>query len=711
MAKKPIITLLLSMLLANAFAQGLSYSRVYDNFVQFFISAPSTVDVGDEFNVVVTFIQTTNTSPFNRNGDMDKVPAFPQIDGLARMGEPRVFSSKEESKNGQTVTGKTYSDRFTYKMLADKAGTYRLGNVRIRFRGKTLTADPVTVTVRGATKPAASSATMALDNLLDNELDLLLPEEDGDGGSPATGARPATGSTPAVSAKPVAPQPEVADEPIVYDSPYVRQKTAPRASITSIKAYKDRTEVNVSYTSRGENVYSSSECYIQDTNTKEHVKMRILRGDVGYDKKYFAAGTRLQYTMVFPPIKDTWRNVDIIENVSGGFRFLGVGLAAKPRAADASLRGQIASVDWSGARKVVLNSYRSDFLFTDGLLPVYNKELYKWGFYDEKGDKVIDFVWDYDDFEYPHFGGGYCIVSKVRKVNGFYHTDYFSINRSGQPVKLSSVEKVTPFCDGIAAVVKKGGRYVYIRGNGQELSPRLAQYIGSREPKPVRPFVNGLSAYYDYAKGKYGFINKNGGIVISPRYDEAHDFSEGLAAVKVPATASSPAAWGFIDVTGRMVIPAQYSREPSSFSQGRAVVVKRNGDEVMIDKAGSVVSPEFQYLFPFFSTGYTLGKLKGQSGMYVLDGNYGVVTGPLYGVEGKHRRYDEHHGAFQTPVFGPGYTDAYAYLTTGENLFRLGLWKQTGVMSENLIHVKDSEGDFFMDYNGRVAFRFVQSEF
>lgn len=82
----------------------------------------------------------------------------------------------------------------------------------------------------------------------------------------------------------------------------------------------------------------------------------------------------------------------------------------------------------------------------------------------------------------------------------------------------------------------------------------------------------------------------------------------------------------------------------------------------------------------------------------------------MYGVEGKHRWYEEHHGAFQTPVFGSGYCDSYSYLTTGEFLFGLSM-KQTGVMSENLIHIKTSEGDGFVDYNGKATFFFVESEF
>ena len=666
MKKKNTLLLVFALLAGIASAQNLSYQKIYDNYVQCYVAAPDEVKLGETFNIVVSFLQTATTSPFNKNGDMSKSPVFPAIDGLVRTGEPKKLSTSENHTSGAKITSKSYTDRFTYTMIADKPGTYNINNIKMTFRGHTVTADGATITVKDAPRPSAA---------------------------PAEKGEAATASD---------------REPQVFSKPFVGRKTAPRATIEAVKLYADRTEVDVTYISNGENVYSSSECYIQDTNTKEHVKMRFMRGDVGYDKKWFASGKQLRYTMVFPPIKDSWRNINVIENVSGGFRFFDIGLARKP--AGGKVRSAIAKIDYSQMRRVTLNDYSSDFTFTDGMLPVYNKDLLKWGFYNEQGDLAVDFVWDYDTFATPHFGGGYCIVSKVEKRGGFYYTTYFVIDKTGRPLKLAGVEKVTPFCEGIAAVVNKSGKLTYIKGNGQELSPALAQYIGDAEPKPVRPFKDGLSVVYDYYNERYGYIDKSGAVIVPAVFEEAKDFSEGLAAVKFPATASKAAAWGFINTKGQTVIEPIYSREPSSFSQGLAVVVKRSGREVMINQKGEVVSPEFQWLFPFFSTGYALANPVERQGMFVIDKNYSIVAGPVYGVEGKHRSYAEHHGAFQTPVFGPGYADAYSYLTTGEPLFGLSM-KQTGVMSDNLIHVRTKEGDCFVDYNGKAVFMFVPSEF
>jgi hypothetical protein len=66
-------------------------------------------------------------------------------------------------------------------------------------------------------------------------------------------------------------------------------------------------------------------------------------------------------------------------------------------------------------------------------------------------------------------------------------------------------------------------------------------------------------------KGKYGFIDNTGKMVIPPQYSGAEPFFEGLAAVTVARKR------GYIDETGQMVIPPKYSWT-FRFSEGLARV-------------------------------------------------------------------------------------------------------------------------------------------
>ena len=59
-------------------------------------------------------------------------------------------------------------------------------------------------------------------------------------------------------------------------------------------------------------------------------------------------------------------------------------------------------------------------------------------------------------------------------------------------------------------------------------------------------------ADYEAPVTQWGFINHEGSLVIRPSFDDAGPFSEALAAV------SKSGKWGYIDLTGKIVIPAVF---------------------------------------------------------------------------------------------------------------------------------------------------------
>ena len=91
---------------------------------------------------------------------------------------------------------------------------------------------------------------------------------------------------------------------------------------------------------------------------------------------------------------------------------------------------------------------------------------------------------------------------------------------------------------------------------------------------------------------KYGFIDKTGKEVIPLKYDEIYQFSEfltDLAMVRVNGK------YGFINKTGNEVIPAKYSNSKFIFSEGLAVVMVGNLYGY-IDKSGKeVISCGFSF--------------------------------------------------------------------------------------------------------------------
>lgn len=102
---------------------------------------------------------------------------------------------------------------------------------------------------------------------------------------------------------------------------------------------------------------------------------------------------------------------------------------------------------------------------------------------------------------------------------------------------------------------------------------------------------------------KYGYIDKTGKVIIPPQFDQADEFSEGLAAVNQGGVLNnngviSGGRWGYIDTTGKYVIPLQFD-EAGNFSEGLAEV-KVNDKYGFIDKTGKmVILPQFEDVWPF----------------------------------------------------------------------------------------------------------------
>jgi hypothetical protein len=133
-------------------------------------------------------------------------------------------------------------------------------------------------------------------------------------------------------------------------------------------------------------------------------------------------------------------------------------------------------------------------------------------------------------------------------------------------------------------------------------------------------FSNGLARVR--SQKKYGYIDKAGNIVIPIRYVAAYDFSEERAAVFVcredicrsqnpDIIAHELGRWGYIDTTGKLVIPGRY-RKAESFSEGLAAVTSDGFEGFYIDRNGEVVIVTSGYHGRFFHGVAKIGDRKHQ---------------------------------------------------------------------------------------------------
>jgi len=144
---------------------------------------------------------------------------------------------------------------------------------------------------------------------------------------------------------------------------------------------------------------------------------------------------------------------------------------------------------------------------------------------------------------------------------------------------------------------RKGDKWGYIDKQGKIVIPIQYDKAGF--------FSEGLAPVK--FNSKWGFIDTKGNMVIPPVYDKADIFSEGLAQVKINGK------YGFIDTKGKMVIPAVYDLA-LNFSEG-LVGVEINGKWGYIDKKGRmVIPPVYDDVQPFSDNGHAMVEVNGKYG-------------------------------------------------------------------------------------------------
>ncbi|WP_128548725.1 protein kinase domain-containing protein [Larkinella soli] len=143
-------------------------------------------------------------------------------------------------------------------------------------------------------------------------------------------------------------------------------------------------------------------------------------------------------------------------------------------------------------------------------------------------------------------------------------------------------DRASNFRKGQARVVLNG-RPMAINRRGKCISgceEKPQESIGQVVPAktPVGPVAD-KTLHPKEKNGLYGFFDGEGNEVIRCKYQNAKEFSEGLAAVNLRGS------WGYINQSGGLVIP--YSYEGAlSFRNGRAKVLL-DGEWIFIDKNGN----------------------------------------------------------------------------------------------------------------------------
>lgn len=129
-----------------------------------------------------------------------------------------------------------------------------------------------------------------------------------------------------------------------------------------------------------------------------------------------------------------------------------------------------------------------------------------------------------------------------------------------------------------------------------------------------------LFSYKDSKSGLYGYINRDGEVVIFPQYDQAFDFVEGVGRVTV--VIDGIISSGFIDEQGEYIIEPRFV-EASDFSEGLAAVstaetrgyINKQGEQVL----GFNIN-QYDRVFPFSEGMAMVGKWGSEDAWYMSKG-------------------------------------------------------------------------------------------
>jgi hypothetical protein len=238
---------------------------------------------------------------------------------------------------------------------------------------------------------------------------------------------------------------------------------------------------------------------------------------------------------------------------------------------------------------------------SENLIPFYKND--KWGFADTSMNIVVPPTYDY----VTSFKNGNAIVKMnglfglmdsstkivipIKYKSGFsldencYWTrkdiDWIILDKQGTEIIPDYKYGSRPygFHEGLSPV-ERNGKFGFVNEAGKEIINCIYDSFGLG-------FVGGFAAIR--LGNKWGYINRKGEVIADFKYDYAYSFEDGWAIV-----GDRKRGYGFIDTTGKGVIPLQF-QDANPFYEGLAYVQIR-GRIGFINKEGNfVIKPKYMY--------------------------------------------------------------------------------------------------------------------
>lgn len=234
--------------------------------------------------------------------------------------------------------------------------------------------------------------------------------------------------------------------------------------------------------------------------------------------------------------------------------------------------------------------------FSNGYLVV--RENKKWGALNPDAKIAIPIKYD----RLTEFDGGYALAELEGK--------FFVLNKKGAaaPVQASGIKEIKHFSEGMGMIEVQGEKWGFVDANGNvAITP---QFEG------VGYFSGGLA--WARSGGSIGFINPEGEWVIKPQFSAAKEFDHesGLAMVE------KSGQWGYVDAKGSY---KQFNETEKTYSFSEGLAIGRKKDKVgFLDNQGKwAIEPKFDTAREF-KNGYAAVESDGKWGIIDKTGKWVV---------------------------------------------------------------------------------------
>lgn len=234
----------------------------------------------------------------------------------------------------------------------------------------------------------------------------------------------------------------------------------------------------------------------------------------------------------------------------------------------------------------------------------------KMGVLDEKGNKLRDVVYDY----IGNYNDGYAVVAKMNGKS----SKYGYIDLDGKEITEVKYMHANDFNDGFGLIKIKDREFALIDTQGNISNTYNFEYVGS--------YGEDLMVFSILLGGPYGYINRDGEIVISPIYCDAKGFNDGVAVVS-RSNNNIICTHGVIDKLGRQIYGEIYS-DIKHLGEGKIALGLPIGDNSIFPRS-------------IYAIGDSLGTLLTKF-IYLNIGMY--INGLSYGSDDKKTFFLDRYG-------------------------------------------------------------------